>query len=104
MYLSIESYINYFSLAEKIRFSFKHRIFLFIIPTIFYFLYLLVSVAIKNRPMEGSQNLMVFFIVFILGAFFSFFFSNYVERDLLSQGYFIYKKTILQNLIFMLDR
>ncbi|AYY82312.1 DUF1240 domain-containing protein [Proteus mirabilis] len=43
-------------------------------------------------------------MVFILGAFFSFFFSNYVERDLLSQGYFIYKKTILQNLIFMLDR
>ncbi|HCN44071.1 MAG TPA: hypothetical protein DIS95_16975 [Proteus vulgaris] len=70
MYLSIESYINYFSLAEKIRFSFKHRIFLFIIPTIFYFLYLLVSVAIKNRPMEGSQNLMVFFSLFLFWVHF----------------------------------
>lgn len=93
MYLSIESYINYFFLAEKFRFSFKTSAFLFIIPAIFYFLYLLVSAAIKNRSMGGSQNLMVFFfIIFIFGAFFSFFFSNYVEKDLLSKGYFICEK------------
>lgn len=93
MYFSVESYINYFSLADKFRFSFKTSAFLFIIPAIFYFIYLLVSASIKNRAMGGNQNLMIFFfIVFILGAFFSFFFSNYVEKDLLSKGYFICEK------------
>lgn len=94
LFISIESYIHYFSLAEEIRSSFKTSIFLFTVPAVFYLLYLLVFPPSKNRTIKGSKKIMFSFLLFfILGAFFSFLFSDYVEKDLLSQGYFICEKS-----------
>ncbi|MBG2801994.1 DUF1240 domain-containing protein [Proteus sp. WDL240414] len=90
LYLSIESYINYFLLVEKFQFSFKTSIFLFTVPAVFYLIYLLVFPSSKKRTIEKSKKLMMFFLMlFLFGYIFSFFFSNYVEKDLLSKGYFI---------------
>lgn len=94
LFISIESYIHYFSLAEEIRSSFKTSVFLFTVPAVFYLLYLLVFPPSKKRTIKGSEKIMFSFLLFfIFGAFFSFFFSHYVEKDLLSQGYFICEKS-----------
>ncbi|WP_099076018.1 DUF1240 domain-containing protein [Proteus alimentorum] len=94
LFISIESYIHYFSLAEEIRSSFKTSVFLFTAPAVFYLLYLLVFPPSKKRTIKGSEKIMFSFLLFfIFGAFFSFFFSDYVEKDLLSQGYFICEKS-----------
>lgn len=94
LFISIESYIHYFSLAEEIRSSFKTSVFLFTVPAVFYLLYLLVFPPSKKRTIKGSEKIMFSFLLFfIFGAFFSFFFSDYVEKDLLSQGYFICEKS-----------
>ncbi len=94
LFISIESYIHYFSLAEEIRSSFKTSVFLFTVPAVFYLLYLLVFPPSKKRTIKGSEKIMFSFLLFfIFGVFFSFFFSDYVEKDLLSQGYFICEKS-----------
>lgn len=93
LFISIESYIHYFSLAEKISTSFRTSIFLFTVPAVFYLLYLLVFPPSKKRTIKGSKKIMFSFLLFfIFGVFFSFFFSYYVERDLLSKGYFVCEK------------
>ena len=94
LFISIESYIHYFSHAEEIRSSFKTSVFLFTVPAVFYLLYLLTFPPSKKRTIKGSKRIMFSFLLFfIFGAFFSFFFSNYVEKDLLSKGYFICEKS-----------
>ncbi|MBG2874623.1 DUF1240 domain-containing protein [Proteus alimentorum] len=94
LFISIESYIHYFSLAEEIRSSFKISVFLFTVPAVFYLLYLLVFPPSKKRTIKGSKKIMLSFLLFfIFGVFFSFFFSHYVEKDLLSKGYFICEKS-----------
>lgn len=96
LFISIESYIHYFSLAEEIRSSFKISVFLFTVPAVFYLLYLLVFPPSKKRTLKGSKKIMFFFLLFfIFGCIFSFFFSHYVEKDLLSQGYFLCEKNTL---------
>lgn len=103
LFISVESYIHYFSLAEEIRFSFKTSVFLFTVPAVFYLLYLLVFPPPKKRTMKGSKKIMLSFLLFfIFGYIFSFFFSRYVEKDLLSQGYFLCeKKTFIESNLYV---
>lgn len=93
LFISIESYVDYFSLSEKIRSSFKTSVFLFTVPSVFYLLYLLVFPPPKKRTLKGSKKIMFSFLLFfIFGCLFSFFFSRYVEKDLLSKGYVVCEK------------
>ncbi|MDL5167388.1 DUF1240 domain-containing protein [Proteus faecis] len=93
LFISIESYVDYFSLSEKIRSSFKTSVFLFTVPSVFYLLYLLVFPPLKKRTLKGSKKIMFSFLLFfIFGCLFSFFFSRYVEKDLLSKGYVVCEK------------
>lgn len=93
LFISIESYVDYFSLSEKIRSSFKTSVFLFTVPSVFYLLYLLVFPPPKERTLKGSKKIMFSFLLFfIFGCLFSFFFSRYVEKDLLSKGYVVCEK------------
>ncbi|MBG3011438.1 MAG: DUF1240 domain-containing protein [Proteus sp. (in: enterobacteria)] len=93
LFISIESYVDYFSLSEKIRSSFKTSVFLFTVPSVFYLLYLLVFPPPKKRTLKESKKIMFSFLLFfIFGCLFSFFFSRYVEKDLLSKGYVVCEK------------
>ena len=93
-YLALDAYLSYFFLVDKFRFSFALSMIFFLLPVAIYFLYLILFSAIKNKLMKFKNNIMIYLIVFsVLGGFFSLFFSNYVEKDLLSKGYFICEKS-----------
>ncbi|WP_412761726.1 DUF1240 domain-containing protein, partial [Proteus faecis] len=72
---------------------FKTSVFLFTVPSVFYLLYLLVFPPPKKRTLKESKKIMFSFLLFfIFGCLFSFFFSRYVEKDLLSKGYVVCEK------------
>lgn len=109
LFISIESYIHYFSLAEKISTSFRTSVFLFTVPAVFYLLYLLVFPPSKKRTIKGSKKIMFSFL-FSLFSYFLFLvcFLAFSFLTMLKEIYFLkvilfVKKTLLQNLISMLN-
>ncbi|QPB78102.1 DUF1240 domain-containing protein [Proteus sp. GOKU] len=95
-YFSISYYIEYFSMKERILFSFQTALLCFGSPLLIYFSYLIFICAYKKKTQKMNNKIAGYLtIMAIAGIIFSFFFSFYVRYDLVSKGYYIcYKQSI----------
>ncbi|MBG3131635.1 DUF1240 domain-containing protein, partial [Proteus mirabilis] len=95
-YFSISYYIEYFSMKERILFSFQTALLFFGAPLLVYFSYLIFICAYKKKTKKMNNKIAGYLaIIAIAGIVFSFFFSFYVRYDLVSKGYYIcYKQSI----------
>ncbi|MBG6030713.1 DUF1240 domain-containing protein [Proteus hauseri] len=95
-YFSISYYIEYFSMKERILFSFQTALLFFGTPLLVYFSYLIFICAYKKKTKKMNNKIAGYLaIIAIAGIVFSFFFSFYVRYDLVSKGYYIcYKQSI----------
>jgi hypothetical protein len=87
-WFSLSGYLAFFNLSDVVVFSWKVGVIIFGAPLLFYFSYLSLLCAVKNKIPKMNNKLANYLAVFvILGAVASLFLSMYVGQNLMNDGY-----------------
>ncbi|HBE9078053.1 DUF1240 domain-containing protein [Serratia fonticola] len=87
-WFSLRGYLAFFKLSELVIFSWKVGVLVFFAPWVFYFSYLTMCCAIKNKYSKMNNKMANFLsTIAISGAVLSLLSSMYISQNLKDNGY-----------------
>ncbi|MFN3070184.1 DUF1240 domain-containing protein [Serratia sp. J2] len=87
-WFSLRGYLAFFKLSEPVIFSWKVGVLVFLAPWVFYFSYLTMCCAIKNKYSKMNNKIANFLsTIAISGAVLSLLSSMYISQNLKDNGY-----------------